>query len=294
MSCTLIAGFDSAGHPLLGSNSDNPYSTRTRLVVDRAAETKFVGTRIESLTGSVAWDDMVTRAVNEHGLAFTWSSIPCKRVRDGIELIETGRRLATAQSIDNAIDTLRAGSDAVSGCFLVADANTGTVGVVEAAGGETAVERLTNGVTARANQFTSSELVPLTDDSENPYRHSAERRTERAESLTQDGQPIGTLTSILSDHSDIERGGEYGWSICNHGEIYGTVSSELLVPEDGAFYYLYGRPCGDAEGSLGESWSRYLAFDTSLELGTYTDSTGSLTARGVNAVTSGVVAPLSE
>lgn len=299
MTCTIIGGFDAAGRPWLASNSDNPYSTRTRISVGIVDGVRFVGTRITSLEGSVEWDDMISRAVNEHGMGFTWSSIPNNLPSEGYEgfdLKTTGLRLVAAKDISDAISVLRRGGRNVSGCFLLADTVNSEIAIVEAAGGKTSISRISGReVVVKANHFEAEEMRQFEADvGYNPYRYSAAKRIDRAKELSDGEVSVQQLATILTDHDGREHGGEYGCSICNHGTAYGSVSSEILAPESGTIFYAFGWPCGEETPGdvLSVPWSSYLKFTLGLPDGEYNGSNGALSAQGVKSFLKGEISRL--
>jgi hypothetical protein len=296
MACTVIGGFDLDGQPWLASNSDNPYSSRTRVIVDTVDGVRFVGTRIVSLEGSVEWDDMISRAVNEHGVGFTWTSIPngLPSVAAGsLNLKTIGRRLATARDVSEAVSALQQGNKSVSGCFLLADAGNSEIAIVEVAGGEASVLHIYGeGMVARANCFETPELRHLEAAVEyNPYRVSASKRVDRVKELADGAVDARWLARVLRDHDGRERGGEYGWSICNHGTAYGSVSSEILAPGSGSMYYAFGWPCGEEAPAkiINDPWGSYFGFTLRLSEGEYSRPDGALCARGIKALANGEI-----
>src|SRR5215470_9755437 len=77
--CTIAAATGSAtrsGEPLVLSNSDDPFATRTRLVVEAPANGyRFVATQIISPPPPVSFNQMHTRGLNEAGFAYTWAMV---------------------------------------------------------------------------------------------------------------------------------------------------------------------------------------------------------------------------
>ena len=120
---------------------------------------------------------------------------------------------------------------------------------------------------------------------------SSIHRYERARTLleAQRGEiDASSLRAVLADHGGRE---ETGYSICAHGSAEqwgGTVSSEIIEPRLGRFWYCYGWPCGSQPESpetqlyQDRSWGTYLPFDLEeLEAGEYVTVDGRLTPLAV-------------
>ena len=292
--CTIGAATGSAtrtGDPIVFGNSDDPFTTRTRLVVVKPPDgLRFIATQIISPPPSVSFNEMHTRGLNEAGFAYTWAYVmperePNDREAIGIPLNQLGRLLLSrARSIDDAIELVQAYPRAYHGNFIFADAS-GEVALVEISTQSMHVEtRSTDGLIARANHWISDAMRHIGCD--NPAVSSI-HRYRRARTLLKaqrHGIDASSLRAVLADHGGRE---ETGYSICAHGSAEhwgGTVSSEIIEPRAGRFWYCYGWPCGEQpeapESQLYQdrSWGIYLPFDLeALEAGEYVTIDGRLT-----------------
>ena len=77
--CTIGGATGSAtrdGDPIIFSNSDAPFTTRTRLVVVGPADGyKFIATQIISPPPPISFNTMHARGLNAVGLAYAWASV---------------------------------------------------------------------------------------------------------------------------------------------------------------------------------------------------------------------------
>lgn len=304
--CTIGAATGSAtrgGGTLVFSNSDDPFQTRTRLVVVQPDNGyKFIGTQIVSPPPPVSFNQMHTRGLNEVGLAYTWASVaptsePTSEVAIGIPYNQFGRLLLSqAATVAEALDLLERYPRAYHGNFLFADA-TGEIALVEISTRTFHIEtRLTDGAFARTNHWISERMVPLG----NPEvgQASAERYARACELIAAQVGSIDaqSLMRITADHHGLDAS---GISICAHGKAPGprqfrggTVSSEISETQRRRFWYCYGWPCGSApeapESQLYQdrSWGAYLPFDLAgLAPGEYVTIDGRLTALAVKHLT---------
>jgi hypothetical protein len=301
--CTIGAATGSAtrdGDPLVFSNSDDPFTTRTRLaVVEPKSGYRFIGTQIISPPPSMPFDQMYTRGLNEAGFAYTWASVnpetePTFEEAVGIPYNQFGTLLLSrAATVSDAIALLDAYPRAYHGNFLVADA-AGEIALVEISTLSYHVEtRLIDGAFARTNHWISGEMA-ATGTAE-PHASSAwryQRACELVRELT-GSFDAEAARRITADHAGQDTA---GYSICAHGGggdpnwLYrgGSVSSEIIEPRLRRFWYCYGWPCGstpeDADRQVYQdrSWGSYLPFDLALlEPGEYVTIDGRLTARAV-------------
>ena len=79
--CTIAGATGDAtvdGRPVIASNSDDPFTTRTWLVVVEPSDgERFIATQIVSPSNGspVSFDRMHTRGINAQGFAYTWSAV---------------------------------------------------------------------------------------------------------------------------------------------------------------------------------------------------------------------------
>ena len=303
--CTIGAATGTAtrnGAPIVFSNSDDPFTTRTRLVVVEPDDGyRFIATQIISPPPAVSFNDMHTRGLNQAGLAYTWAYVmpatePCDRNAIGIPLYQFGRQvLSQARTVADAIDLIRESPRAYHGNFLFADAQ-GEIALIEISTQSMHIEtRTADGLIARSNHWISDVMRPIGRPASEGGQ-SSEFRLERAQELLQIQQgriDAESLMRIAADHAGKD---EIGYSICAHGKAGrwgGTVSSEIIEPGAGRFWYCYGWPCGEGPEApelqqfQERSWGVYLPFDLAeLEIGEYVTVDGRLTALGVKHLAS--------
>jgi len=299
--CTIGSATGSAtasGAPIVFSNSDDPFSTRTRLVVEQPSEGyRFIATQIISPPPPVSFNLMHTRGLNEAGFAYTWAYVmpksePSDREAVGIPLYQFGKLvLSEARTIDDALAILERYPRAYHGNYLFADAS-GEIALVEISTRTYHVEtRTSDGLIARSNHWISAAMTPLGQDiAGESSLHRYQRATELINAMR--GRiDVAAFSEITSDHGGRD---DVGYSICAHGSPTrwgGSVSSEIIEPRLGRFWYCYGWPCGgevdDADGQLYQerSWGAYLPFDLAeLEPGEYVTTDGRLTALGIRTL----------
>jgi hypothetical protein len=299
--CTIGAATGSVtrdGDPLVFSNSDDPFTTRTKLVVVQPAEGyKFIATEIVSPPPPVPFNQMHTRGVNEAGLAYTWAYVmPSTEPNDGVAIgippHQFGRLvLSQAATVGEAISLVEKFPRAYHGNFLFGDAS-GEIALVEISTQSFNIETRTgDGYITRSNHWVSAEMSPIGADF---FTESSTARLRRSDEImkTMIGSvDVHSLAAITSDHE----GREQGLSICSHGAPFwstpwagGTVSSEVIEPRRRRLWYCYGWPCGseaeapEAQVYQDRSWGAYLPFELdSLEPGELVTIDGRLTAAAV-------------
>lgn len=300
-SCTIMGatGLSTAsGLPLIASTSDDPWDTRTRVIVQTPKEGyKYIGTQIITPAHQprVPWSDMITRGVNERGFAYTWAYVhpskepPYDRV-SGITFREAGELIISkAATVAEAIDMMKKQSRAYHGNFLLAEA-TGKIALIEVSTNSINVETVTvNGWVARSNHWISPEMAQIAEPVE-PNSSSDIRFKRMKTLLSQQRQPI-TIQTIMKVYRDHWGRDQYGWSICQHGERKErteeeliSVSAEIMNPSHQVFFYNYGWPCGEIPKKLDQqksqemSWGAYLPFFLQgLKEGEYVTIYGQLT-----------------
>ena len=88
------------------STSDDPFATRTRLVVEHPkGGYRYIATQIVSPPPMVSWSNMHTRGLNETGLCYTWSYVtpadePTDATAVGVPYYQWGNLCPLAGSAD--------------------------------------------------------------------------------------------------------------------------------------------------------------------------------------------------
>ena len=306
--CTIAGATGAAtidGRSLIASNSDDPFTTRTRLVVVEPPDgERFIATQIVSPSNGnpVSFDRMHTRGLNAKGLAYTWSAVrpdpehePDSESAFGLPFYQFGRLLLSqSQSVEDAIGILESYPRAIHGNYLFGDA-MGEVALVEVSTQSLNVETRTNsGWVGRSNHWISPTMSAIGNTPD--ACDSTAVRYERITTLMAEGDGSvdpAFLSGCLSDHETLE---ETGWSICAHGhgdvppsrERGGSVSSEIIQPALGTMHYAYGWPCGGEVDYPSEqpyqdrSWGRYMSFHLEdMEPGEYVSTDGVLSPLAV-------------
>jgi hypothetical protein len=300
--CTIAAVTGSGtidGRPLMMSTSDDPFLTRTRLVVEHPeVGYRFVATQIVSPPPMVSWSNMHTRGLNETGLCYTWSYVtpanePTDATAVGVPYYQWGNLLLSrASRIDEVLSLLEHYPRAFHGNFLIADAS-GEICLVEVGTKSLRVtERTRHGAIGRTNHWTEGESIE--DES---VACSSRHRFDRVQDLLSmrlGGVDRDVLMEICRDHVGRDDPAVQH-SICSHGhdgqgsEWFGTVSSEIIDPQSGTLWYCYGWPCGeppvspDRQPLQDRSWGTYLPFRLEdLEPGEYVTTDGRLARRALS------------
>ena len=301
---TGSASFD--GNSIIGSTSDDPFTTRTRLVVVSPRNGhKFIATQIVSGDTSKISDfnNMHTRGLNDKGFAYTWSGAgpnpdiePISSQAIGIPFYQFGQLLLSeADSVEDGIGLLESYPRAIHGNFLFAD-SVGVIALIEVSTHSLNIEtRITDGWIGRTNHWISEKMskigqIPQVTD-------STEVRFERIFTLMNERKgkvDSSFLELCFSDHFTLN---DTGWSICAHGHTRnpnregrgGTVSSEIILPSKGVMNYCYGWPCGgtvdypEDQVYQDRSWGKYLSFDLEkLDAGEYVTVDGRLTPLAIS------------
>ena len=296
---TGSASFD--GNSIIGSTSDDPFTTRTRLVVVSPRNGhKFIATQIVSGDTSKISDfnNMHTRGLNDKGFAYTWSGAgpnpdiePISSLAIGIPFYQFGQLLLSeADSVEDGIGLLESYPRAIHGNFLFAD-SVGEIALIEVSTHSLNIEtRITDGWIGRTNHWISERMskigqIPqVTDSTEVRFERILTLMNERKSKVDS-----SFLEACFRDHSTLN---DTGWSICAHGHTRnpnregrgGTVSSEIILPSKGVMNYCYGWPCGgnvdypEDQVYQDRSWGKYLSFDLEkLDAGEYVTVDGRLT-----------------
>jgi len=167
---TGSASFD--GNSIIGSTSDDPFTTRTRLVVVSPNNgRKFIATQIISGDTSKIPDfnNMHTRGLNDKGFAYTWSAAgpnpaiePVSSQAIGVPFYQFGQLLLSeADSVEDAIELLESFPRAIHGNFLFAD-SSGEIALIEVSTRSLNIEtRTTDGWIGRTNHWISEQMVNI-------------------------------------------------------------------------------------------------------------------------------------
>lgn len=279
MVCTLVGRSAGTKEPFLASTSDDPYETRTQVVVRKPAQGyQYLATTIQSRGQPVPWDGMVTRGVNERGLAFTYAYVEPAEAPDATvspAAFSMGL-ISGCADVEAALDYLHQG--APSGCtgnYLLLDTTDSLVALAVTDTGSIAVRM---GLGARTNSW--QEYGTRLASKGSVYSRSAAHRKARAEELLQSISSADNAEKLLTDHQGRQDGEQvYGRSICNHGTEAGTVSCEVLIPSRRSLRYTYGHPCGGGEEP--SAWTSPREFSLLKPRdGELTDTDGRLTWAG--------------
>jgi hypothetical protein len=302
--CTIAAATGNAtrdGVPLLMSTSDDPFATRTRLVVEQPPDGfRYIATQIISPPPVVSWSNMHTRGLNEMGLGYTWSYVtpadePTDATAVGVPYYQWGNLvLSQASRIDQVLALLERYPRAFHGNYLFADAS-GEICLVEVSTQSLrVVQRTRDGFIGRTNHWTegnSFQDESIACDSRHRGDRIQQLLAEQAGSIDRD-----RFMAICRDHAGRDDPA-IRHSICSHGhdgqgdEWFGTVSSEVIEPRSGTLWYCYGWPCGETPVAAerqplqDRSWGSYLPFRLSdLEAGEYVTTDGWLTPRALGSL----------
>jgi hypothetical protein len=274
---------------LIGGVSDDPYDIRTRVVVERSVHGyAFIGTELKALSEEVSMPGYnasvagwPTRALNEKGLAYTWTFAhekpenvaPADAFKSSTAWAEIMRHCAT---IDEAIVMLSDMKRDFSGNFMLVD-SAGNLAVVEAGRRRLTVTQrrsMAEGGSAVAVNCwlaQADEGLPMASiDNRDVPNYSRYRRSIDLVKAAQNRGSFVGLTAMLRDHGFRERsaGGNpltpgHGYSICNHGTLGGDHFS--------------GRCPAHGSVSAG-SWGAFIGFPlATLPAGIYTTLQGELT-----------------
>ena len=225
--CTNI-GLTGSKYPfakvLIGGVSDDPYDIRTRVVVERSVHGyAFIGTELKALSEEVSMPGYnasvagwPTRALNEKGLAYTWTFAhekpenvaPADAFKSSTAWAEIMRRCAT---IDEAIAMLSDMKRDFSGNFMLVD-RAGNLAVVEAGRRRLTVTQrrsMAEGGSAVAVNCwlaQADEGLPMAsvDNRDVPNYSRYRRSIDLLEAAENRGNFVG-LAAMLRDHGFRER-----------------------------------------------------------------------------------------
>jgi hypothetical protein len=280
--CTLLAQ-QSQQAWVVGSNSDNPYDVRNRVLAAGGPGYSYLAVQVESDPANpVPWNDMLTRGINSAGLAFTYAFVA---PRDHVSVPAqtwTADLLATAADVKTACAVMESQVGAIlTGNYLLADASGAAI-VAEVS--PTSIDyTLPRGTTlACANHWQSSQDPSPIDWAQDT---SSDFRTPRAWQLLD----TETVSASLADHSgnQDDSARDRGSSLCNHGRTAGTTSSEILQPAAKRLWFAHGWPCGTLQGheqATRRPWGSYLPFSVPIgevESAELVTTDGKVTVAGV-------------
>jgi len=273
LGCTIIGVKTKAG-VLIASNSDDPYDTRTRLVARTPpGGYRYIGTEIVTPDPDLPWANMLTRGINERGLAFTWTyvepndgtylDVQWKSLREFLEGV-----ISTAGTVHDVEELIFEKPRAFHGNFLFGDAQ-GNMALWEVSTKD--ARKVMESPVCRTNAYLTSEMKHCTTPSSIDESHSTERFTTCTARLKSLGVlDRSALGKVLQNHDGrvSPETTTWGHSVCNHGKSFGTVSSEILDPSARTFWYAYGWPCGETGASAEQpyqdrSWGQYVSFGLS-------------------------------
>jgi len=296
MECTIIGVTGNKAYNndiYIGSTSDDPWNTRTKLVVVEPENGfKYIGTMIVTPGPPVPWSNMITRGMNIKGFAYTWSYVhpvaePTYLEAEGVTFAEFGDLLLrSCANVHEAIELILSIPRAFHGNFLLADAE-GNLALVEVSTQSVYVAVLTkDGYVVRTNHWISPIMAPK-DGVPDEFTNSSTwvrytRALELLEKVYIGRIHVEDLMQIFSDTKTYE---EWGYGICAgiNSKKGGTVSSEIMEPKRLIFWYAYGWPCGvkplwPEQLHQNMSWGVYLPFYLpELPPGEYVTTDGQLT-----------------
>ena len=275
--CTIAAKYDPiAKSYILGSNSDNPPNARTKVTVRHGERFRFVGTQLICGDEQLDWEHMITRGVNEKGLAYTFAYV------DISETVKTEKHskihfkyfgdaiLGNCSNLQDVNSYLNSSNPTPHGNFLFADSH-GNVDLYELTPGQEAQPVAEPQDIVRTNHY----IIDGSHETDYPQKSQSHSRYEAAKATLLRENHAGSksqaaLTAMLTCH--FSPSGRPGGATCNHGPDFGTVSSELIDPSAKRLSYHYGPACG--QQTLPDTWPNYQHFDLSkIE----TNFTGDLT-----------------
>ncbi|WP_424768439.1 carcinine hydrolase/isopenicillin-N N-acyltransferase family protein [Paenibacillus sp. sgz302251] len=255
--CT-IAAYRSGERYLLASNSDNPWDTRTKVCVVNGDRFRYMGTQLICPDDSLPWSNMITRGINEKGIAFTFAYVDCQPelYQGGVGFKDFGDHvLGSFQTLQEIEQYLQEHPVQVHGNFLFAD-DHGNLLVSEIHPSRKHFEWNPKQPIIRTNHFLN---LPFANEQEILETCSVIRYQSGSYRLEQQEQDqLDEVKTLLRNHHLREQGAHWGGSTCNHGEKVGSISSEIIDPLTRELQYCYGPPCG--ESSKMGSWGKYVPF----------------------------------
>lgn len=297
--CTLLAAQSATG-PILGSNSDNPYLIGSRVFASVDEKHPFIGSEVIThlATNPVPWDSVMTRGINSHGVAFTYSYVPHTvggRTVVSQKVIDrkaTRVLLGQAESSEELADLIESRASVLNdGNYLIADPGRLCVVMVNGDVATRVVPESGVHVSCTNGWFSSAEP---TDKNWLQESFSWERLNQAASihaiPVLGGSETLTKLKTVLS-MNDAAGAEQVASSVEAHGKDSGTISSELMVPAALTFWWCYGWPSGIAHGHEENprvSWADYLGFhvDAVDRSGLLTTASGNITLYGTRVLAS--------
>lgn len=262
MGCTVTAIYDSKQNRYyLGSNSDNPWDARTKVCVRDGDLYRFIGTELVCKDESLPWSNMITRGVNDQGIAYTFAYVDCSNeLKDSSRVKFKGfgeHILGNFASLEEVHQYLQGENSLPHGNFLFVDSK-GNALICELHPEEQIYEWNPKNPLVKTNHYLTLDYVEKdfvsTTNSQFRYQNGMEaiNNTHFGASI------IVGLKEFLSNHRNDKRNKYWGSSTCNHGSIVGTVSSEIIDAKNKILWYCFGPPCGATDKLAG--WGEYIPF----------------------------------
>jgi|GEM_PF-6650500 len=267
--CTIASFRDKASGTFhLASNSDNPWSARTNVIVGRGEFYRYLGTKLNCHDEALPWNNMITRGVNEKGLCFTFSYVDVASDEySSDEDSNPFRRFGTeilgvCDTVDQVHRKLENYGSLPCGNFLFSDREGGFFGC-ELSPGIRRIWDMGPGPVVRTNHYVECPRGDTTyvEESQSKSRWAEANETLKRKCARGMGETSADLVlgEIMSSH--FSPNGKPGGSPCNHGDRFGTVSSERLDPVTGTLSYCFGPLCG--RGRVKGSWGKMVNFKLS-------------------------------
>ena len=253
--CTLVGLRCTDGRWIIGSNSDDPWKTRTKLINVKSNDYQYIGTELVCEGDqNVPWAGMITRGLNKHGFCFTYAHVEPTdgnwNSRPGVNFHDFSVHiLCECSTVSEAIKYIKDAERAFHGNFIMNDINQDIV-LLEVTTKELNIVRPNEWEWPLpmicCNYYVSKRMRFYTD-LEYTMKSNAPSRWHNAMLTAQksNAQGMQLMRTILSSHEGrLKKEGSWGSCPCNHGTEVGTVSSEIIDAEYGIFYYCLGWPCG--------------------------------------------------
>lgn len=285
MGCTITVVYNqNLERYFLGSNSDNPWDAKTKVCVKKGDSHKFIGTELVCDDEHLPWSNMITRGVNEKGIAYTFAYVDCSDIAKQSEKIRFKGfgeyLLGNFSSLESIQQYIKEANELPHGNFLFADSEGNSL-VCELHPEQQQFEWNPKTPFIKTNHYL--ELKYFEEDyvteTNSLLRYQGGR--EEIDETNFETSIISGLTRFLSNHRNEKLNKSWGSSTCNHGSSAGTVSSEIIDTKNRTLWYCYGPPCGRNDKL--NSWGEYIKFSLSdfPEEGDLTTTSGQILNNGV-------------